>query len=143
MIGTLADIANMKPSVTDFTVDGHCSGCGACCSDFLPVSGEEVERIRAYVSKHHLKEHINKVAVGYFVDATCPFRDDVNRKCDVYDVRPEICRSFQCDQDTESIRLNRDLLHNRYRARSMRAEFFGNERNGIVANILGARLEMK
>ena len=30
MIGTLSDIANMKPSVTDFTVDGHCSGCGAC-----------------------------------------------------------------------------------------------------------------
>lgn len=29
---------------------------------------------------------------------SCPFRDDKNKKCQIYEVRPYICRVFKCDQ---------------------------------------------
>lgn len=40
-IGEIMEIMDeMESGVYDFTVDGECSGCGACCSNFLPISGK-------------------------------------------------------------------------------------------------------
>lgn len=38
-------------------VDGHCIGCGECCTDLLPTTRREIVRLRDYAKKHQLKEH--------------------------------------------------------------------------------------
>ena len=46
MIGTIQKmIKDMEHGVYDFTKDGKCSRCGACCSDLLPISESEYSRI--------------------------------------------------------------------------------------------------
>lgn len=110
--------------ITDFTVNGNCSNCGECCSNCLPMSESDVKRIKAYIQKHGIKEQRHNFAVG--VDMTCPFRDEANRKCLIYDIRPEICRSFLCNRPQEELLKEKTAIHKRQRTVFMRSEFFGN-----------------
>lgn len=138
MIGRIDSIRD-EIDVTDYTVDGHCSGCGSCCSDYLPLSQNEIERIRSYMRKHNLHEHTASVMVGLSLDMTCPFRDNIKHRCDIYEVRPDICRCFQCNQSVEQIGKNKEWYHQRNRVVSMRGEFFGN----MMSQIIAARLAKK
>ena len=123
-IGTYDELrAAEKKGVTDFTENGKCSGCGECCSDFLPLSPEEISRIRRYVEKHNIRPHHNNVvSIGF--DVTCPFRDNVNKVCVIYNIRPAICREFRCDYDPARLTENKDFFHHLYNVVSMRHEFF-------------------
>lgn len=126
MIGSMQEIINnMKSGIYDFTVDGKCSSCGACCSNVLPLSGKEIKEIKRYVKKHRIKEqkHIAPVK-NNTLDLTCPFRDDINRKCLIYDIRPGICRDFQCDKTPKGIQTSKELYHKRYKIVDLREEFF-------------------
>lgn len=127
MIGSLKDVLDAeKRGVTDFTVDGRCSGCGQCCTDLLPLSREEISRIHRYIKSHNIRErHNNVLAEGF--DLTCPFRDNVKRVCVIYSVRPEICRAFRCDYDPAKIETDKALFHRRNQVVSMRHEFFGGD----------------
>lgn len=90
-------IADYAKGVTDFTVDGKCSGCGSCCTNFLPMTGREIKRIRDYIRRAGIKECKHYVpAASAVIDMTCPFRNNMMRRCEIYKVRPAICRSFQC-----------------------------------------------
>lgn len=110
--------------VTDFTIDGKCSSCGQCCSNLLPLSEQEVNRIKAYIKKHGIKEQRHNFAVG--VDMTCPFRDERNKKCLIYNIRPAICREFMCNHKHEDIMRAKLNYHKINRVVFMRNEFFGN-----------------
>ena len=35
----------MDDNIYNFTVNGKCSQCGACCSDLLPMSEKEIREI--------------------------------------------------------------------------------------------------
>lgn len=111
-------------SVTDFTVDGKCSQCGACCSGVLPLSKYEVDKIRRYVKEHDIKEQRRNGLMG--VDMTCPFRDERERKCLIYPVRPQICRSFMCNYNIDDLRRARMEFHAGRAVVFMRKTFFGN-----------------
>lgn len=127
MIGSLRDVLEAeKRGVTDFTVDGQCSGCGQCCSDLLPLSRAEIDRIHRYIKSHNIREHHNYVLAEGF-DLTCPFRDNVNRVCAIYSVRPDICREFRCDYDPAKIEADKAMFHSRHDVVSMRHEFFGGD----------------
>ena len=112
-------------SVTDFTVNGKCSSCGRCCSDLLPLSKNEVQTIKAYIQKHKIKEQRHNVAFG--ADLTCPFRDEANRKCLIYPIRPAICRSFMCNHTHEDIAKTKFDFHAKHDVVFMRKEFFGSD----------------
>lgn len=114
-------------NITNFTVHEKCSSCGNCCSDVLPMSKREVERIKAYVKEHDIAEQRHNFPVSGCVDMTCPFRDDVNRVCLVYEVRPAICRQFQCDHKPKDIAASKAAFHEKYNVVFMRHTFFGNE----------------
>lgn len=129
MICTLEDIMHRdNQTVTDFTRDGKCSMCGECCGDMLPLSAREINRIKRYVKDHGIREHTNAVVAADF-NFKCPFRDDARRKCDIYDVRPKICRSFMCNYDRQKISANKALFHQRYEVISIRSVFFRNPIN--------------
>lgn len=110
--------------------DGSCSGCGECCSDFLSLSDEENKRIKAYVKKYKLKPHYNAAALMTGAsDLTCPFRDSQKKQCDIYSIRPEICRAFICSKSFDEAQDDRKLLEKQRNPYSMRCEFFEDNRN--------------
>ena len=41
-----------KGNIENFTCNGKCSGCGNCCTDFLPLTQAEVKRIQSYLVSH-------------------------------------------------------------------------------------------
>ena len=129
-IGTIEDlIACDKEGVKDFTVDGQCSNCGQCCSDVLPVSDRDIRRIRDYIVRRKIRDHGNKV-LRNAIDLTCPFRDNIHKRCAIYPVRPGICREFQCNFSPERLADNKAYFHRHYRAISMRETFYGGKDNG-------------
>lgn len=113
-----------ETNVTDFTKGGKCSNCGQCCSDILPISKQEIARIKKYIKENNIKEQRHNFTSG--VDMTCPFRDEVNKKCLIYPIRPQICRSFVCNHKIEDIEREKAKFHSRYNVCFMRNEFFGN-----------------
>lgn len=115
----------IEVKVTDYTENGKCSNCGRCCANGLPLSETEVKRIKAYIKKHNIKEQRHNVAVG--VDMTCPFRDERNKKCLIYEIRPAICREFMCNYKKEDIQKTKLDFHKVNKIVFMRAEFFGNK----------------
>lgn len=129
------DIKNMI-WIEDYTKEGKCSQCGNCCSGILPLSMADIKRIHKYMETHKLKEHRSGVAMmtGQ-VDGTCPFRDDVNKRCDIYDVRPAICRVFICNKSKENAVKDRNRLSSVNKTVYMRSEFFGNNELKIILKI--------
>lgn len=130
---------DLKPCYQQFCVDGKCIGCGECCSDFLPVSEKEIKRLKQYVRKHNLTEHRHNFLLGTN-DCTCPFRNEASRKCDVYEVRPLICRSFICSKTIEKAGRDRNQISLGREERSMRFEIFGNDENLSLLSMCKALL---
>lgn len=120
MIGSFKKVLdNMEHGVYDFTKDGKCSGCGKCCSALLPLSLKEVKQIKKYIETNNIKPHnhmkgspSNDIAL----DLTCPFLDNMkhDKKCDIYEVRPQICREFCCNQKPSEIDRRKELFHTRH-----------------------------
>jgi Fe-S-cluster containining protein len=113
----------MKPNITNYTCNGKCSGCGQCCGDILHLSKKEIHRIDRYLKEHKVEATPRIVLVSY--DNTCPFRDNGNKKCKIYEVRPDICRVFQCNKTPEEAFKNREITNSGKLPRSMRNLFFG------------------
>lgn len=124
--------------VKDFTKDGKCSNCGKCCSCLLPLSQSEITRIKEYIKKNNIKEQRHNVASG--VDLTCPFRDEANKKCLIYPIRPQICRTFVCNHKIEDIEREKLIAHRKNKVCFMRNEFFGNSEDlDFFLSIIGGR----
>lgn len=130
-------------SVCDFTVDGKCSNCGECCSDFLPLTIREIDIIKAYVKKYKIKEeiHSNVLEVSDSIQMTCPFNDKKNHKCNIYKVRPSICKVFICNKPFDQIlKTKKEYFQNNYRKpTSLREVIYGkkNQLVKILENIRG------
>lgn len=127
MVGKLSEVLkDMENGLYDFTKGGKCTGCGACCSALLPVSGKEIKEIKRYIKRNRIKEQRHNYPVNNLgSDLTCPFLNDSKptNKCEIYPVRPEICRSFICN-DPNGARRNKKLLHKKYTPVDMRTVFF-------------------
>ena len=121
----------------NFTINGKCSGCGSCCSDFLPISQAEIQTIKRYIKKHNIKASVHFEAVmGRNTDFTCPFRDNAKKICTIYEVRPAICRVFSCDQSRADAYRNRDKFIEVNNEVSMRNTFFGDDSTVEMLNIM-------
>ena len=122
-----ADLVAAGEQYSNHCVNGKCSNCGECCADLLPVTPEEIRRIKAYVEKHHIKERKD---APFFdpnaTDLTCPLRNNKENRCEVYPVRPLICREFICTKSLQQAKHDRDLVHASRAPHSMRWEIFGN-----------------
>ena len=81
-------ISEGMKSIQDNTRKGKCTKCEECCSNLLPLSLPEIERIRAYIAEHKIsmQEHA----------PDCPFLS-TEKRCTVYEVRPLICRIYKCN----------------------------------------------
>lgn len=86
--------------ITDFTNNGQCSHCGACCGSVIPVTEKELKALRKWSKKNNFHPELPPGDVVYL---HCPFLNKKEGKCEAYVVRPEICRVFKCDEDTSKI----------------------------------------
>ena len=114
----------MNSGVYDFTDNGKCTQCGACCSNYLPMTQKEADVIHRFVKKHDIKEFKHLLPVsGDAYDMTCPFMDDSKQKekCRIYPVRPEICKQFICSKEKKPFNGH----WQQYSVVDMRSEFFG------------------
>lgn len=111
--------------VNDHTKNGKCSQCGQCCGNFLPISNSEIAQIKKYLSNHpEIHEQKNMVSLKDSI-LTCPFRDDAHAKCLIYEVRPQICRSFMCNQSQQEIESHKADFYEFLNPVAMRETFFG------------------
>ena len=77
VVSSLANLPKDGEFYSNNCVDGHCIGCGECCTDLLPTTRREIVRLRDYAKKHQLKEHrLPAGAALESVDLTCPFRNE-------------------------------------------------------------------
>lgn len=117
-------IKDMKSGVYDLTENGKCTQCGACCSNYLPMTQKEIDEIHRFVKKHEIKEfkHLFPVSEAS-LDMTCPFLDDAKQKekCRIYPVRPEICKQFICSKKKKPFNGH----WQQYEVVDVRSEFFG------------------
>lgn len=74
----------------------ECRQCGSCCSAVLPLSKKESDKIKTYIKKNHVfPVNRNNALTNEYVNI-CPFLNN-NKTCNIYKVRPEICKWFRCD----------------------------------------------
>ena len=119
---TLSEFLNdMKHGVYNFTKDGKCTKCGNCCTALLPMTKDELKAVQRYVKR----KHIQTVKHSWGFDLTCPFRNDELGICTVYEVRPQICRDFQCDKPQKKIEETKNLYKydNRFHTVNLREIF--------------------
>lgn len=89
----------------NYTVNGTCSRCGACCTHHLMVTKKEEKTIRDYIKQHPIKpiHHGTPTKDSGSIDLVCPFLNDKGMimSCTIYPVRPIICRIYKCDLSEE------------------------------------------
>ena len=104
----------------DNTQDGICSGCGNCCANILLLSDVEIKNIKKYILKYNIKA-VNRNTIFNCVNV-CPFLSKENT-CNIYSVRPDICKKFSCNPT-----INKDLLnYTNVKAINMFKEFYPTE----------------
>lgn len=93
----------------NLTCNHKCSNCGSCCTEFLPMTLKEVLAIKKYVEQNNIKmiRHMD----DQNIEVKCPFRDDINKCCTIYPVRPKICRSFKCDRPSTELEKEKIRRH--------------------------------
>lgn len=93
-------MSNKQIGSFDYTIGGKCSTvlCNAkCCAAVLAVSDAEIEQIKEYIKQNDIKSvNRNIIEDTGFVNI-CPFLNE-DQKCNIYAVRPEICRSYLCSK---------------------------------------------
>lgn len=111
---THLSVGEFKAEHHDYTKNGECSNCGACCSNLLPLTKKEVRTIAEYIQKHNIKpiNHLPATLTNEeTLDGICPFRDDINEKCTIYEARPYICKIYRCNKTEEDIRKKATTKH--------------------------------
>lgn len=124
---SIMDVPSPEERYSNNCIDGKCSHCGECCADLLPLTKGELEILKRYARKHNLKEHRQSPFWDpKATDLTCPFRNQQTKRCDVYPVRPLICKSFICSKKLMDAHEDRDLISASRKTYSLRWEIFGN-----------------
>lgn len=106
----------------DYTINGVCpEDCGKCCTNVLPLSLYEINKIKKYIKRNNIQPHNPNIDINNpkYIDE-CPFLKEDN-KCAIYVIRPEVCKWFGCNGN------HGKFNHSDKRLVNMLLEFFPNE----------------
>lgn len=98
-------------TLTDNCINGECSRCGECCTPFIPITNKEYKKIKEYIEENNI-ECENQID-GNNVYVRCCFYNRKERKCNIYKVRPEVCRRFRCNHGLKSIEARKKYFNDR------------------------------
>lgn len=76
-----------------------CTNCGGCCY-FIIATQTEIKKIDLYITANNIHPIKHKES------GKCCFRDDKEKKCLIYPVRPIICKLFGITEGMECINGN-------------------------------------
>jgi Fe-S-cluster containining protein len=69
---------------------------------------KEIKEIAKYISEYGIKAKTRaQMFPKYQIDMRCCFIDDLTKTCMIYPVRPDICKSFICNQSMIDIHHNK------------------------------------
>ena len=88
----LKNVIEGNVKITDNSVCGVCSKCGECCTNILPVSQKEIDKIQEYVIENNIQPQKQMLVMQNRL--TCPYYN--GKKCLIYEIRPLICKEFYC-----------------------------------------------
>lgn len=94
----MEEIVNNEDKIQNKTINDKCSRCGECCALFIPFTNSELEIIKQYVKKYNIKPTNRVNVLTNQFDAKCPFYNNIEKKCNIYEVRPYACRDFICSR---------------------------------------------
>lgn len=120
--GNLKSFVN-HTTVTDFTEGDKCSNCGGCCTRLLYMNSKEIKKIKTYVEKNHIKLISRNFLPESTISMICPFRDEEKQICRIYEVRPLVCRTFQCNQSVEEMNKHKAFFSARYKCVDIKSLF--------------------
>jgi len=109
---------------------GNCSKCGNCCGALIPITRKEEKRIREYIRENSIEPEFFQD--GENINLQCCFYDRKNKKCKIYEVRPQICRSFKCNKN--EFELEKEKIENHKRS------YWNNITNNIESHVTDMRL---
>ncbi len=109
---------------------GNCTRCGNCCAAMLPLTKKEENEIREYIKKNNIEPEFFQNEKE--LNIQCCFYDRTNKKCKIYDVRPNICKSFKCNKNTIELEKERDIAHKK--------AYWNGVIDGKIGNIADMRL---
>jgi Fe-S-cluster containining protein len=124
----LNDLLNSDMNFKNNTCNHKCSGCGECCTAFIPITKKELMIIKKYVKDNNIEGNYLSTESGQNLYAFCPFLNKENHKCNIYEVRPYVCRKFKCDKNKETLIKEREEY-------SRRADYNGFFNNTPTASI--------
>lgn len=84
----------LNGNISIYACNGHCSKCGNCCTNFLPITKKEVRKIKQYIKENNIKAENRIINEGIILQ--CPFLNQKTKKCNIYEARPFVCRDFLC-----------------------------------------------
>ena len=95
---------NSNQNVQDMTLNHQCSRCGNCCGLFIPFTKKELTEIKKYVKEHNIQPTNRVDIMTGNMEAHCCFYNKEEKKCNIYKVRPFVCRDFKCDHKDWKVR---------------------------------------
>ena len=101
-------------------MSGSCQQCGKCCANVLLLSDAEIKKIKKYILTHNIQS-VNRQSVLLPYQDICPFLTTDN-KCNIYEVRPSICKRYQCYEEPKY-----DLDYRNLKAINMLKTFYPKE----------------
>lgn len=116
------DLLNSDMKFENKTCNHKCSCCGECCTSMIPITKKELMIIKKYVKDNNIKGNYLSTESGQNLYAFCPFLNKETHKCNIYAVRPYVCRNFKCDKNKETLIKER----NDYSQRADYNGFFNN-----------------
>lgn len=102
----------------------ECKKCGKCCSNYLPLTEKEINTMKKLAKKEN-KHPLMQDWYDRF-----PFLN-TNNKCDIYENRPSICKSFTCENYTANVYegeiLDKINKQEKFKVVNIRKEIFNKE----------------
>jgi Fe-S-cluster containining protein len=88
-----------------------CVNCNECCSIHTLISKKERIKIFRYLEANpELRDLViarTEERFAVHINLKCPFSNDETKKCDIYNIRPEICREYHCTPKLKGPNINK------------------------------------
>lgn len=95
---------NIKEDKIKDMKNPNCIDCAECCTMTASITKKEYKEIKFYLKKNKkavlqvnkVIDNMNQTIKDGKIDLYCPFSEKETKRCIIYDVRPQVCRSFHC-----------------------------------------------